>query len=132
MEACLGSAKQTSVELIINERSNSWGVSKYCSPIVNVLGININTNTYRILYCFLIDIALNHYTERLPVTVTIYRLVMISIHLSKKFTLHMQMVTGSTDVIVTQLLCYLMPLLYCMQPFNLPCYLNFVPPCHVV
>ena len=31
---------------------------------------------------------------------------------------HMQMVTGSTDVIVTQLLHYHMPLLYCMQPFN--------------
>ena len=52
------------------------------------------------------------------VAVFIYRLVMISIDLSKKFTSHVQMVTGSVDLIVTQLLCYHMPLLYCMQPFN--------------
>ena len=50
------------------------------------------------------------------VAVCIYRLVMMRIDLSKKFTLHVQMVTGSTDVIVTQLLCYHMRLLYCMQP----------------
>ena len=55
------------------------------------------------------------------IAVCIYRLVMMSIDLSKKFTLHMQKVTGSVDVIVTQLLCYHMPLLYCMQPFNLYC-----------
>ena len=52
------------------------------------------------------------------IPVSIYRLVMMSIDLSKKFTPHMQMVTGSVDVIVTQLLRYHMPLLYCMQPFN--------------
>ena len=34
------------------------------------------------------------------------------------------MVTGSADVIVTQLLCYHMPLLYYMQSFNLPNYSN--------
>ena len=44
--------------------------------------------------------------------VCIYRLVMMNINLSKKFTPHMQMVTGSVDVTVTQLLCYHMPLLY--------------------
>ena len=43
---------------------------------------------------------------------------MISIDLFKKFDPHVQMVTGSADVIVTQLLRYHMPLLYCMQPFN--------------
>ena len=53
------------------------------------------------------------------IAVCIYRLVMMSIDLSKTFTLHVQMVTGSTDVIVTQLLRYHMPLLYCMQPFNI-------------
>ena len=42
----------------------------------------------------------------------------MSIHLSKKFTLHMQTVTGSMDIVVTQLLRYHMSLLYCMQPFN--------------
>ena len=36
----------------------------------------------------------------------------------KKFNPHVQTVTGSGDVIVTQLLRYHMPLLYCMQPFN--------------
>ena len=58
-----------------------------------------------------------NYCVRL-IAVCIYRLVMMSIDLSKKFTPHMQTVTGSTDVIVTQLLRYHMPLLYCMQPFN--------------
>ena len=43
---------------------------------------------------------------------------MTSINLSKKFTPHMQTVTGNVDVIVTQLLRYHMPLLYCMQPLN--------------
>ena len=42
----------------------------------------------------------------------IYRLVMVSIDLSKKFTPHVQTVTGSVDAIVTQLLHYHMPLLY--------------------
>ena len=42
----------------------------------------------------------------------IYCLVMISINLSKKLTPHVQSVTGSADVIVTQLLHYHMLLLY--------------------
>ena len=42
----------------------------------------------------------------------------MSINLSKKFTPHVHVVTGSVDVIVTQLLRYHMLLLYCMQPFN--------------
>ena len=50
------------------------------------------------------------------IAVCTYRLVMMSINLSKKFTLHVQTVTGSADVIVTQLLCYHMLLLYFMQP----------------
>ena len=48
----------------------------------------------------------------------IYRLVMMSIDLSKKFTSHVQMVIGSADVIVPHLLRYHMLLLYCTQPFN--------------
>ena len=52
------------------------------------------------------------------IAVCIYCFVMMSIDLSKKFTSHVQMVTGSADVTVTQLLRYHMLLLYCMQPFN--------------
>ena len=37
---------------------------------------------------------------------------MISIDLSRKFTQYVQTVTGSADVIVTQLLRYHMPLVY--------------------
>ena len=37
---------------------------------------------------------------------------MMSIDLSKKFTPHVQIVTGGMDVIVTELLRYHMPLLY--------------------
>ena len=36
------------------------------------------------------------------IAVCMYRLAMMSIDLSKKFTPHAQMVTGSVDVIVTQ------------------------------
>ena len=53
------------------------------------------------------------------IAVCIYHLVIMSIDLSKKFTSHVQTVTGSMDVIVTQLLRYHMLLLYCMQPSNL-------------
>ena len=63
-------------------------------------------------------IALCIHLERV-IAVCIYRSVMMSIDLSKTFTPHMQMVTGSVDLIVTQLLRYHMLLLYCKQPFNL-------------
>ena len=53
------------------------------------------------------------------IAVCTYRLVMMSIDLSKKFTLHLQTVTGEADLKVTQLLRCHMPLLYCMQLFNL-------------
>ena len=54
----------------------------------------------------------------LMIAVCLYRLVMMSINLSKKFTLHLQMVTVSAGIIVTQLLHNHMPMLYCMQPLN--------------
>ena len=61
----------------------------------------------------------NSLNAKCVIVVCIYRLVMMSIDLSKKFTPHVQTVTGSVDVIVTKLLHYHMPLLYCMQPFNM-------------
>ena len=47
-----------------------------------------------------------------PIAVCIYRLVMMSIDLSKTFASHVQTITGSADVIVPQLLRYHMSLLY--------------------
>ena len=49
------------------------------------------------------------------VAVCVYRLVMTSIKWSETAQKN---ALASADVIVTQLLRYHMPLLYCMQPFN--------------
>ena len=68
----------------------------YCLNIVLPLFTHTNLNIF--FYCGM----------------CLYRLVMMSIDLSKKLTPHVQMVTGSVDIKVAQLLHYHMLLLYCM------------------
>ena len=60
--------------------------------------------TYIPVICVHVHVTVNTDDTACKIAVSIHRLVIMSIDLSKKFTPHVQMVTGSADVIVTH--CY--------------------------